>query len=75
MVFLLLQLAYCVVQFLEKDPTLTEPVFIYFFLSLLLKSQGLRLLISIWCIENNAHSHPQKQTAAVLKWISCHVCR
>lgn len=28
--FLLPQLAYCVVQFLEKDPTLTEPVFIYF---------------------------------------------
>jgi len=23
------QLAYCVVQFLEKDPTLTEPVYIY----------------------------------------------
>lgn len=25
------QLAYCVVQFLEKDPTLTEPVFFIFF--------------------------------------------
>lgn len=24
--FCLLQLAYCIVQFLEKDPTLTEPV-------------------------------------------------
>lgn len=27
--FLLSQLAYCVVQFLEKDPTLTEPVFVF----------------------------------------------
>lgn len=26
------QLAYCVVQFLEKDPTLTEPVLFFFFL-------------------------------------------
>lgn len=24
--FLLVQLAYCIVQFLEKDPSLTEPV-------------------------------------------------
>lgn len=31
MAFLLPQLAYCVVQFLEKDPTLTEPVFFFFF--------------------------------------------
>lgn len=29
-VFLLPQLAYCVVQFLEKDPTLTEPVIFVF---------------------------------------------
>lgn len=29
------QLAYCVVQFLEKDPTLTEPVIVFFLKSFL----------------------------------------
>lgn len=76
MLFLLPQLAYCVVQFLEKDPTLTEPVFFifFFFLSLLLKKQGLRLLISKYFIENCAYSLSQKQSATrftlnFLSWV------
>jgi len=30
-VCLFFQLAYCIVQFLEKDPSLTEPVSIFFY--------------------------------------------
>lgn len=32
-IFLFLQLAYCIVQFLEKDPSLTEPVSIFSIIS------------------------------------------
>lgn len=48
------QLAYCVVQFLEKDPTLTEPVLFFSFFSLIIsptESTKTRHYICLHCRE------------------------